>query len=145
MLNAAASFSSSATNMLGFNIIATTTRMPRSVPQLLLFLGSIGVFTTVWASLRQTLQSARDDELERTQSEAEFREKYDSWVGSDGGGGGGVPIGRGEPQGRVGLGEEGVRGGTTNRGMIGFSSFEMFHAALLVGSKTAFLAGDMVS
>jgi len=79
MLSASVSLSS-ATSMLGFGGFATSTRVPHTVPQLLLFLGSIGVFTTVWASLRQTLQSARDDELERKQSEDEFREKYDSWV-----------------------------------------------------------------
>ncbi|KAA8911693.1 hypothetical protein FN846DRAFT_904228 [Sphaerosporella brunnea] len=60
--------------MLGLNIIS---KAPTAMPQLLLVLGSIGVFTTVWASIRQTVQNQRD-ELERRQSEEEFQEKYDS-------------------------------------------------------------------
>ncbi|KAF8246476.1 hypothetical protein K440DRAFT_631952 [Wilcoxina mikolae CBS 423.85] len=48
---------------------------------ILLFLGSIGVFTTytVWTSFRQLIQN-RSEQLERRRSEIEFKERYDTWV-----------------------------------------------------------------
>jgi hypothetical protein len=67
----------SASTLLGLSLIA---KAPTAMPQLLLVLGSIGVFTTVWASIRQSVQNSRDEQLEKQQSEEEFQEKYDSWI-----------------------------------------------------------------
>jgi hypothetical protein len=67
----------SASTLLGLSLVA---KAPTAMPQLLLVLGSIGVFTTVWASIRQSVQNSRDEQLEKQQSEEEFQEKYDSWI-----------------------------------------------------------------
>lgn len=63
---------------MGFS---TNTKVAAPTSPLLLFLGSIGVFTTytVWTSFRQLIQN-REEQLERRRSEVEFKERYDTWV-----------------------------------------------------------------
>ncbi|CCX29808.1 Protein of unknown function [Pyronema omphalodes CBS 100304] len=58
-----------------------TARLSTSTSPVLLFLGSIGVFTTygIWNALKNSFEE-REALLEQQRNEAEFKERYNVWV-----------------------------------------------------------------
>ncbi|KAI5814017.1 hypothetical protein BZA77DRAFT_357254 [Pyronema omphalodes] len=57
-----------------------TARLSTSTSPVLLFLGSIGVFTTygIWNALKNSFEE-REALLEQQRNEAEFKERYNVW------------------------------------------------------------------